>query len=101
MAKILEPRRLTYATISSPSVVTTLLSSVTIATGFLESSWKIACPEILHKSGCFDSHIYIIYLVGFVLLTPLYGAPTRSYFVEAEDKVTTLQSGYGVCTVKL
>ena len=42
-----------------------------------------------------------IYLVGCVLLTPLHGASTRSYFVEAEDKVTTLQSGYGVCAVKL
>ena len=41
-----------------------------------------------------------MYLVGCILLTPLHGAPTRSYFVEAEDKVTTLQNGYGVCAVK-
>ena len=40
-------------------------------------------------------------MVGCVLFTSLHGAPIRSYFVEAEDKVTTLQSGYGVCAVKL
>ena len=40
MAKILWLRRVTYATVSSPSDVTILLSSVTIAICFLESSWK-------------------------------------------------------------
>ena len=99
MVKILQPHRVTYATVSSPSVVTTLLSSVNIATCCLESFWKIACPETLHRSGYFDSHTYIIYLVGSVLLTPSHRAPIRSYFVEAEDKVTTFQSGYSVCAV--
>ena len=45
--------------------------------------------------------MYIIYLVGCVLVTSLHGAPIRSYFAEADDIVTTLQSGYGVCAVKL
>ena len=72
---------------------------VSISTCFLQSSWKIACPETWHRFGCFDSHIYIIYLLGFVLLTLLHGATTHSYFVEADDKVTTLQSGYCVCTL--
>ena len=54
---------------------------------------EIACPETLHRSGCFDSHIYIIYLVGCVLFTFLYGAPICSYFVEAEDKLMTLHGG--------
>ena len=64
---------------------------------------EIACSETLHRSGCFDSHIYIYYmcLVGCVSFTFLHKVPIRSYFVEAEDKVTTLQGGYGVCAVKL
>ena len=62
---------------------------------------EIACAEILHRSGCFDSLIYIIYLVGCVLFTSLHGSINRYYFVEAEDKVTALQSGYGICAVKL
>ena len=40
MVKILQPRRVTYATVFMPSVVTMLLSSVTNATCFLEPSWK-------------------------------------------------------------
>ena len=56
----------------------------------------------VHRSGCFDSYItYILYLVGCVLFTSLHGASIRFYFVGAEDKVTALQSGYGVSTVKL
>ena len=39
-------------------------------------------------------------MVGCVLFTSLHGPPIRSYFVETEDKVTTLQSGYGVCAIK-
>ena len=62
---------------------------------------EIACPETRHISGCFDIHTQYIYLFGCVLLTSLHGAPIRSYFVEAEDKVTALQSGYSVCAVKL
>ena len=62
---------------------------------------EIACAEILHRSGCFNSHIYITYLVGCVLFTSLHGSINRYYFVEAEDKVTALQSGYGICAVKL
>ena len=62
---------------------------------------ETACPETLLRSGYFDGHIYIIYLVDCVLFTSLHGAPIRSYFVEVEDKVTTLQNGYGVCAVKL
>ena len=63
---------------------------------------RIAYPETILRSGYFDSHIKTyIYLVGCVLFTSLHGAPIRSYFVEAEDKVTTLQSGYGVCAIKL
>ena len=62
---------------------------------------EIACPDTLYRSGCFDSHIYIIYLVSCVFFTSLHGALIRSYFVEAEDKLTALQSGYGVCAVKL
>ena len=62
---------------------------------------KIACPENLHRSGCFDSHMYIIYLAGCLVFTSLHGAPIRSYFVEGEDKVTALQSGYDVCAVTL
>ena len=46
-------------------------------------------------------YTYIIYLVGCVLFTSLHGSIIRSYFVEAEEKVTTLQSGYGICAVKL
>ena len=42
-----------------------------------------------------------MYLVGCVSFTFLHKVPIRSYFVEAEDKVTALQGGYGVCTVKL
>ena len=30
---------------------------------------EIACPEALHTSGCFDSHISMIYLAGCVLFT--------------------------------
>ena len=62
---------------------------------------EIACPETIHRPSCFDSHIYIIYLVGCVLFISLHGAPIRSYFVEAEDKVTALKGGYGVFVVKL
>ena len=40
MVRILQPLRVTYATVSLPSVLTTLLSSVSIATYFLESSFK-------------------------------------------------------------
>ena len=40
-------------------------------------------------------------MVGCILLTTLDGAPTSSYFEEAEDKVMTLQSGYSVCAVGL
>ena len=61
----------------------------------------IACPETIHRPGCFDRHIFIIYLVGCVLLTSWHEAPIRSYFVQKEDKVTTLQSGYGVFVLKL
>ena len=50
---------------------------------------KTACSETLHRSGCFDSHMYIIYLVGCLLFTSLHGAPIRSYF---EEEVTALQS---------
>ena len=42
-----------------------------------------------------------MYLVGCVSFTFLHKVPIRSYFVEAEDKVTALQGGYGVFTVKL
>ena len=108
MVKILQPHCVTYATVSSPSVVTTLLSSVTICNMFPGIVLKIAYPETIHKSGfsivIYNIYIYIyiyIYLVGCVLFTSLHGAPIHSYFVEAEDKVTTLQSGYSVCTVKL
>ena len=56
----------------------------------------------VHRFGCFDSYIiYILYLVGCVLFTSFHGTPIRFYFVGAEDKVTALQSGYGVCAVKL
>ena len=61
----------------------------------------IACPEILHRSGCFDSHMYIVYLAGCVVFPSLHGTPIRSYFVEAEDKTTALQSGYSVCVVAI
>ena len=61
---------------------------------------EIACPETLHRSSFFDSHIYI-YLAGCVLFTSLYGAHIRSYFVEARDKVTALQGGHSVFAVKL
>ena len=54
---------------------------------------EIVCPETLHRSGCFDSHINIIYLAGCVLFTSSHGARIRSYFVEAEDKVTAFQGG--------
>ena len=40
IVKMLWPRCMANATVSSPFVVTTLLSSVTIATCFLELSWK-------------------------------------------------------------
>ena len=50
---------------------------------------ETACPETLHRSGCFDSHMYIIYLVGCVVFASLHGTPIRSYFVEA---MTALQS---------
>ena len=36
-----------------------------------------------------------------MLFNSLDGAPIRSYFVEAEDKVTILQSGLGLFAVKL
>ena len=62
---------------------------------------EIACPETLHRSGCFGSHINIIYLAGCALFTSLHGAHIRSYFVEARDKVTALQGGHSVFTVKL
>ena len=62
---------------------------------------EIACPETLHRSSCSHSHVYIIYLAGCVLFISLHGAHIRSYFVEAEDKVTALQGGYGVFAVKL
>ena len=62
---------------------------------------EIACPETLHRSGCFHSHINIIYLAGCVLFTSLHGAHIRSYFVEARDKVTALQGGHSVFAVKL
>ena len=62
---------------------------------------EIACPEILHRSGCFDSYVNIIYLAGCVLFTSLHGAHIRSYFVEARDKVTALQGGHSVFAVKL
>ena len=62
---------------------------------------EIACPETLHRSSCFHSHIYIIYIAGSVLFISLHGAQNRSYFVEAEDKVTPLQGGYVVFAVKL
>ena len=62
---------------------------------------EIACPETLHRSGCFDSHIHIIYLVCCVLFTSLHGGPIYSYFVEAEDKVTALKDGSGIFAVKL
>ena len=58
-------------------------------------------PETLHRSGCFDSHLYIKYFVGCGLFTSLHGAPIRSYLVEADDKLTALQGGYGVFAVKL
>ena len=51
---------------------------------------EIVCQETLHRSSCFNSDIYIIYLVGCLLFTSLHGAPIRSYFVEAEHKVTAL-----------
>ena len=57
---------------------------------------EIACPETLHRSGCFESHINIIYLAGCVLFTSLHGAHIRPYFVEAKDKVTALQGGHSV-----
>ena len=62
---------------------------------------EIVCPETLHRSGCFDSHINIIYLGGCELLTSLHGAHIRSYFVEAKDKVTALRGGHSVFAVKL
>ena len=50
---------------------------------------EIACPETLQRSGCFDSHMYIIYLFSSLCsFTSLHWAPIRSYFVEEEDKVT-------------
>ena len=61
---------------------------------------EIACPETLHRSGCFDSHINIVCLAGYVLFTFLHGAHIRSYFVEAKDKVTALQGGHSVFAVK-
>ena len=60
---------------------------------------EIVCPETLHRSGCFDSHINIIYLGGCELLTSLHGAHIRSYFVEAKDKVTALQGDHNVFAV--
>ena len=75
-----------------------LLSVIYMISGII---LEIACPETLHRSGCFDSHMYIIYLPGCVVCTSLHGAPICSYFVEAEDKVTALQSGYGICVVTL
>ena len=62
---------------------------------------EIAFPETLHRSGCFDGYINIIYLAGCVLFTSLHGAHIRSYFVEARDKVTALRGGDSVFTVKL
>ena len=56
----------------------------------------------IYISVCVYIYMYIyIYMVGCILLTTLHGAPTSSYFEEAEDKVTTLQSGYSVCAVGL
>ena len=68
MVKMLRPRRMTYATVSSPFVVTTLLSCYycNMLSGIV---LEIARPEALYGSGCFDSHINIIYLAGCVLFT--------------------------------
>ena len=43
----------------------------------------------------------MVNLFGCALFTSLHGAPIHSYFAEAEDKVATLQSVYGVCAVKI
>ena len=51
---------------------------------------EIACPETLHEFGCFDSHMYIIYLAGCVVYTSLHRALILCYFVEAEDEATAL-----------
>ena len=49
---------------------------------------------------CMYIYVYI-YIFSWLCITPLYGAPTCSYFVKAENKVMTLQSGYDICTKKL
>ena len=62
---------------------------------------EVACPGTLHRSGCFDRHINIINSAGTVLFTSLHRRHIRSYFVEARDKVTSLQGGRGVFALKL
>ena len=62
---------------------------------------EIACAETLQRSGCFDSHINLIYLAGCVLFSSLHGAHIRSYFVEAREKVTALQGDHSFFAVKL
>ena len=62
---------------------------------------EVAWPGTLHRSGCFDSHINIKNSAGCVLFTSLHGAQLRSYFVQARDKVTTLQGGRSDFAVKL
>ena len=66
-----------------------------------EISLKIACPETFRRSGCFDSHIYIMHLVGCVLFTSLHGVAVNSSFVETDDIVMTLHSGYIIFVAKL
>ena len=101
MVKILQPRRVTYTTVSLLPVVTTLLSSVTIATCFLKALQKSLRGHYIDLVVSIVICTFVIYLVGCVSFSSLYGAPIRSYFVEAEDRVTTLQSVYGVCAVEL
>ena len=68
MVKILQPRRVIYEAVSSPSVVTTLLFSATIATYFLESSWKYKPIQRQYIDLVVSIIIYKYWLVAFYLL---------------------------------
>lgn len=71
--------------------MTRLLSSVAIATCSLSLFWKIDIKIDLAVS------IGIYYLVCCVFLLQ-YIAVTRFYFLETDDKVMTLESGYSFTT---